>query len=96
MGWGWLRLRCDETVSAEVQPGVLSIICDAPRQIRFEIDSGTISRDAVQGGKWRFPGVLVTCDVDAVEPTVTLDGNRLTVTVNAAAGRFDLHFVRLD
>ena len=93
---GWLRLRCDKPISARAMPGILSIICDSPRHIRFEIFAGDISPDAVQAANWSLPGLKIVCDLADIAPSVALDEDRLNVTVDVPTGGFSLKFASLD
>lgn len=94
---GWLRLRCDERVSARATPHMLAITCDEPRHIRFEIYAGDSDPNVIQGAEWSLPGVNVRLSLSDLAPQVSetrgeLDVRLLDVAFDGPAGTFELRF----
>src|SRR5690606_37044012 len=94
---GWLRLRCDEPVSARAAPHTLAITCSGPRHIHFEISAGDADLEVIRGAAWSLPGVQVSLNLSDLHPQVSetrgeLEVRLLDVAFDGPAGTFEMRF----
>jgi len=77
---GWLRVRHTVPLDARASAGRLSVTCPVPGDVvAVEIVAAGVTAAAITPKEWHLPGIVIAVETNAPVPTVTTNGDMLTV-----------------